>query len=123
LEKERHFMMKKRRGKTNRRIGATETRTAAIVGDSGNGNPPSQNFTGLYKFPGKFAFLEKYNIPDYALLQEDDPFTGQFDEVEAENTCNSLGARHQDGDPATLKGKIVTCDVDGRQTPVLFMFD
>lgn len=81
-----------------------------------------KTFTGIFRFPGTFAFLEKYNIADYALLQEDDPFTGQFNELVAENTCIALQSEHQDGDPATLSGAIVTCDVEGRPTPVLFLF-
>jgi hypothetical protein len=85
--------------------------------------PTPQSFTGVFRFPGTYAFLEKYNIPDYALLQVDDPYTGKFDELAAENTCQNLQQRHQDGDPATLSGKIVTVSVNGRQTPVLFLFD
>jgi hypothetical protein len=83
----------------------------------------AQSFTGVFRFPGEYAFLEKFNIPDYALLQENDPFTGKFSKLSAENTCIGLQSRHQDGDPANLSGKIVTCDVEGRQTPVLFLFD
>ena len=83
----------------------------------------SQPFTGKFRFPGTYAFLEKYNIADYALLQFDEPFTGNFDETTAENTCTALQARHQNGDRAELTGKIATCDVFGRPTPVLFLFD
>ena len=83
----------------------------------------AQSFTGTLQFPGTFAFLEKFNIPDWALLQEDDPFTGIFDELTAKNTCINLQSEHQSGDTETVSGKIVTCDVDGRETPVLFLFD
>ena len=114
-------MAKNGRRKLQGRASRAQTRAAAVVA-VGGGNPP-QTYTGFYRFPGKLAFLEKYNIADYALLQADDPFTGKFDEVEAEQTCISLASRHQDGDPATITGKIVTCNVEGRQTPVLFMFD
>jgi hypothetical protein len=82
----------------------------------------AQTFTGVFRFPGKYAFLEKYNIADYALLQSDDPFTGVFNEQTAENTCVDYGTSNQDGDPAILTGKIITCDVEGRHTPVLFIF-
>ena len=115
-------MAKNRRGKSRGRAPRAQMRAAAVVA-VGAGDPPPQTYTGFYRFPGKFAFLEKYNIADYALLQADDPFTGKFDEAEAEQTCISLASRHQDSDPATIKGKIITCNVDGRQTPVLFMFD
>jgi hypothetical protein len=82
-----------------------------------------QIYTGLFRFPGTYAFIEKYNIADYALLQEDAPFTGTFNREAAENTNLDLQANHSDGDPATLSGKLVTVDVEGRPTPVLFMFD
>ncbi len=85
--------------------------------------PAAQQFTGVFRFPGTYAFLEKFNIADYALLQFDDLFTGNFDETKAENTCIELKKNHQDGDPAILTGAIVTCDVNGRHTPVLFLFD
>jgi hypothetical protein len=83
---------------------------------------PAQRFTGVFRFPGTYAFLDKFNIADYALLQADDPFTGQFNELAAENTCIVLQRTHQDGDPAILSGAIVTCSVQGRPTPVLFLF-
>lgn len=81
-----------------------------------------QIFTGTFRFPGEFAFLERNNIADFALLQADDPFTGQFNETAAANTCITLTRTHQDGDPARLSGAIVTCDIQGRPTPVLFLF-
>jgi hypothetical protein len=81
-----------------------------------------QTFIGVFRFPGEFAFLERRNIAKNALLQQDDPFTGQFNETTAANTCITLKRTHQDGDPATLSGTILTCDVEGRPTPVLFLF-
>ena len=99
-----------------------KSRAMAVAADD-NPAVAAQTFAGVFRFPGKYAFLEKFNIPDYALLQANDPFTGHFDELAAENTSIALQSSHQDGDPATLTGKIVTCDVEGRQTPVLFMFN
>ena len=84
--------------------------------------PVPRQFKGVFRFPGGYAFLERDIIADYALLQSDDPFTGKFDDTAAQNTCATLQAAHEDGDPAILTGQIVTCDVDGRQTPVLFLF-
>jgi hypothetical protein len=92
------------------------------TGNAGGAPNASQTYTGLFRFPGTYAFLEKYNIADYALLQEDDPFTGTFNRQAAETTSLDLQANHSDGDPATLSGKLVTVDVEGRPTPVLFMF-
>ena len=112
-------MGKNRRGKSGSRAARTQTRAVVAEGV----NPPPQTYSGVYRFPGKFAFIEKLNIADYALLQADDPFTGRFEEVKAEQTCISLQSRHQGGDPAAITGRIITCDVEGRQTPVLFMFD
>jgi len=85
--------------------------------------PMAQPFTGVFRFPGIFAFLEQAGVPDDALLQSDDPFTGVFDDVEARVTCNALRARHQDGDRADLTGQIRTCQVNGRNVPVLFLFN
>jgi hypothetical protein len=84
--------------------------------------PVAQEFRGRFRFPGTYAFLEMPSH-DFALLQFDDPYTGKFDKLEAENTCNTLKAAHQDGDPAILTGAMVNCDVNGRPTPVLFLFD
>jgi len=94
--------------------------TAAIVA-TGSVAAVAESFKGIFRFPGEFAFLERPNMPN-ALLQEDDPFTGIFSEVTAANTCTALKANNQDGDEADLSGKILTCNVKGRQTPVLFLF-
>lgn len=84
--------------------------------------PQSQPFTGRFRFPGIFAFLERPGCPS-AILQFDDPFTGIFKDLAARNTCNSLQASHQDGDDADLTGLIVQCQVSGQDTPVLFLFN
>jgi hypothetical protein len=81
----------------------------------------AQRFKGVFRFPGEFAFLERPNQPN-ALLQEDDPFTGIFNETSAANTCTALKADNQDGDEADLSGKILTKNVKGQATPVLFLF-
>jgi hypothetical protein len=84
--------------------------------------PASQAFMGKFRFPGTFAFLQRADNPD-ALLQFDDPFTGVFSDLTARNTNNVLQAQHQSGDQADLSGLILTRQVSGRDTPVLFLFD
>ena len=93
------------------------------TGNASGAPNAAQTYRGLFRFPGTYAFLEKNNIADYALLQADDPFTGVFNQLAAENTNLDLQKNHGDGDPAVLTGKIVVCEVEGRKTPVLFLFD
>ena len=82
--------------------------------------PLVEDVNGSFHFSGNFAFLSKDNTPNYALLQFDNPFTGRFDRVAAENTSLDLQGRHQEGDPAHLEGSLVTVPVNGHQTRVLF---
>jgi hypothetical protein len=84
--------------------------------------PVAQPFTGKFRFSGNFAFLERNNDPDDALLQFDNPFTGVFDAQKASNTSNTLQAHHQSGDAANLSGLILSRQVNGQATPVLFLF-
>lgn len=82
-----------------------------------------ERYTGVFRFPGIRAFLERPGFPDDAVIQIDDPFTGVYDDLAARGTCIRLQARHQDGDPADLSGKILMRDVMDVLTPVLFLFD
>ena len=84
--------------------------------------PASTEYRGRFRFPGTYAFLDTAGDPAFALLQFDDPYTGVFDPLAAEDTCLSLRENHQDGDPADLTGDLVMCDVGGRDTRVLFLF-
>jgi hypothetical protein len=84
--------------------------------------PTPIQYTGTYQFPGTYAFLERFNIVDYALIQFDSPYTGKFDELAARNTAIELQRNHHSGDPANLTGRILSQDIDGRPTPVLFVF-
>ena len=84
----------------------------------------AQPYVGLYRFPvGPYAFLEQPGVPDPALLQFDDPFTGIFDDLAAQNTRGALQAQYQDRDPANLSGLIQQVDVTGVPMPVLFLFN
>jgi hypothetical protein len=84
--------------------------------------PNAENYKGRYGFPGNYAFLNRGGaLP--ALLQDDDPFTGVFDDTAAQNTCGRLqGTGVQDGDPADLWGLVRRVPVNGAMTPVLFLF-
>lgn len=83
--------------------------------------PIAQTFDGRFRFPGIFAFLEHPGFRN-ALLQFDDPFTGVFDDLTAQNTSGTLQGQHQDGDPAHLTGLIQDTYVNGIVRPVLFLF-
>jgi len=81
----------------------------------------SQPFTGRFHFSGNYAFLKRPHLPE-VLLQFDSPFTGDFNDLAAQNTSNALQAVHQEGDAANLTGLIQNAQVSGHDTQVLFLF-
>ena len=80
----------------------------------------STPFSGTYKFPGTFAFFDTPASTRPALLQFDNPPTGVFDDLTAQNTAGDLQGRFQDGEPGTVTGVILDRDVNGIDRPVLF---
>ncbi len=84
--------------------------------------PVAEHFQGTFGFADPRAFLIR-NGANPALLQDDDPFTGIFDDGAAKNTAIRLRSSGvQQGDPADLSGLIRFVDVNGQQAPVLFLF-
>lgn len=81
-----------------------------------------ETYDGTYSFPGQYAYLVRNGSPD-AILQFDDPYTGAFNQGAADATCTELQRYHHDGDRAHLPGLIKTVDVNGRPSPVLFIFE
>ena len=85
--------------------------------------PAAQTYTGQIHFPDIYAFLDTQSSATPALLQFDEPFTGSFDDLKAQNTRGTLQGTFSEGDPCELTGLICDCPVNGMTTPVLFLFD
>ena len=85
--------------------------------------PIARCFSGQYSFPGIYAFINTPARPEPVLLQFDQPFTGNFNDLEARNTCGTLQGMFHEGDQATVTGLIRDSDVNGINRPVLFLFN
>jgi len=85
--------------------------------------PIAKPFTGRYRFPGIYAFIDRPGAAQPCMLQFDDPFTGTFDDLAAQNTCATLQKNFQDGDDANLTGLVRLRKVNGTMRPILFLFD
>lgn len=84
--------------------------------------PVAACFNGTYHFPGPYAFFQTASCPVPALLQVDEPYTGQFDDSKAQYTCGVLQAIFHEGEQRIVTGLIGNCDVNGIFRPVLFLF-
>ncbi len=85
--------------------------------------PVAQTYSGVIHFPGIYAFLNTPSCPTPALLQFDEPFTGNFDDLKAQNTRGTLQGTFSEGDTCELTGLICQRPVNGITIPVLFLFD